>query len=66
MPEQSRKAHLAKTVLSNMATFHMQLQCFMKKTHKELDKAARQCIWGSSSSNKQIHLLSWVGLIVSA
>lgn len=49
---------LAKSVLSNMGAFHMQMQKLSTKMHKELDSAVRQCIWGSTAG-RRIHLLSW-------
>lgn len=39
---------LAKSMLDGMSVFHMQLQRLPTKIHKELDKAVRQYIWGSS------------------
>lgn len=33
-----------------------------KRMHKELDKAIRQCIWGSSVTKRHIHLLRWDSL----
>lgn len=50
---------LAKSVISSMCIFYMQAQRLTKKTHSELDKAARRCIWGSSPTKKKIHLLNW-------
>lgn len=50
---------LVKSVLSNMAIFHMKLQKLSTKIHKDLDRAVRQYIWRSSPTRWQIHLLSW-------
>lgn len=47
---------LAQSVLSNMAAFHMQLQRLPTRIHNELDKAIDNGIWGSSISNKKVHL----------
>lgn len=50
---------LAKSVLSGMSVFHMQIQRLLTKVHKELDGAVRQCIYGSSVEKRSIHLLNW-------
>lgn len=37
----------------------MQCQKLSSKTHKDIDKQVRKCIWGSSLMKRNIHLLSW-------
>lgn len=36
----------------------MQLQRLPKSFHKEMDKSIRQCVWGSSASDREVHLLN--------
>lgn len=50
---------LAKSVLTGMSIFHMQVQKLPTRVHKELDKAVRLCVWGSSTERRPIHLVSW-------
>lgn len=50
---------LAQSILNNMTIFHMQLQRLPSKIHKELDKAVRHYIWGSSAERRKIHLINW-------
>lgn len=50
---------LAMAVINNIGVFYMQAQRLSTKTHKEIDRAVRQCIWGSSALKKKIHLLNW-------
>lgn len=50
---------LAKSIISSMGVFQMQLQKMKKRTHKELDKAIRQCVWGSTPTKRRLHLLNW-------
>lgn len=50
---------LAQSVLSNMGIFHMQLQRLPRRVHMELDKAIKNCVRGSTTTCKEVHLLNW-------
>lgn len=53
---------LARSVLCNMGVFYMQMQKLSSQTHKEIDKAVRDCVWGSSANQRRVHLLDWATL----
>lgn len=53
---QGGASYIAKLVISNMAVFFMQTQTLTMMTYKELNKAVRCCIWGSSPSKRKVHL----------
>lgn len=59
LPIESGRLTLAKNVLSSKAVFYMQAQKLSGKIHEKIDKAVRQCLWGSSPTKKKIHLLNW-------
>lgn len=50
---------LAQSVLASISIFNMQLECLLAWVHKEMDKSVRKCVWGSSSGDRGVHLLSW-------
>lgn len=50
---------LAKIVINSMAIFEMRMGRLLSKDHKELDKAVRNCVWGSLTEQRRIHLLNW-------
>lgn len=53
------KLTLAKSILRNMGTFHMQLQQLLRRIHTELDKAITSRVWGSNASNTRKLFLNW-------
>lgn len=50
---------LAKPIINNMTVFHMQTKRLPANVHKGLNRAVHQCVWGSSTDQRRLHLLSW-------
>lgn len=50
---------LAKSVLSSVLVFNMQLGKLPSRVHKEIDRFERRCVWGNLGSEWHIHLLNW-------
>lgn len=54
---------LAQPVLNSIPIFHMRLEKLPTWLHKELDKAVRKCVWGSTNNSKRMHPIKWDSLI---
>lgn len=50
---------LAKSVMSSLPIFQMQLERLPTWVHKALDRAVRNCVWGGLGGKRGIHLLRW-------
>lgn len=54
----ARRLVLAQSVMGSLSIFHMQLEQLPTCVHKELDKATRRCVWGTSEGHRGVHLLN--------
>src|SRR3954467_9520345 len=50
---------LARSVLSSLPIFQMQIEKLPGWVHKALDKAVRSCIWGGYGGKRGVHLINW-------
>ncbi|KAL2963186.1 hypothetical protein AAZX31_17G186400 [Glycine max] len=50
---------LTKSVLQALPTYVMQTTIFPKSIWDNVDKACKNFIWGCSSTDKKMHLVSW-------
>lgn len=53
------RATLAESTRNAIPTHAMQYIYFPKKFHKTIDKIQRDFIWGSNTTRKMVHCLSW-------
>lgn len=49
-------------MINSMAVYQMQIHKLPARMHKELDKCARRCVWGSKEEKRALHLISWDAL----
>lgn len=47
------------SLLGSIPIFNMQMERLLIWVHKELDKAARRCVWGKNDGSRGIHNLEW-------
>lgn len=50
---------LAKSTISSMAYYSMQMAKIPRTICEEIDKKTRRFIWGGDEEKKRIHLISW-------